>query len=69
MTAETTRALAWALNRSMVLAENEEAGTEDFKSAWDGNREQLMRMGRQIFSSLEYQGFTITAPETVSEED
>lgn len=69
MTAETTRAIAWALNRSMVLAENEEAGPEDIKSAWDENREQLVRTGRQILSSLEYQGFTITAPETISEED
>jgi hypothetical protein len=66
---QNARAIAWALNRVQVVEANPDASRDDIFAAWQDNKFEMMNQGRKILASLEKQGFTITAPETVSEED
>ena len=66
---QNARAIAWALNRVQVVEANPDASRDDIFAAWQDNKFEMMNQGRKILASLEKQGFTITAPETVSEEN
>lgn len=57
------------LSRIDVKLANPEATPEEVKAAWKEKRADYMKKSRRLLSALEKQGFTITAPEKVSEED
>jgi hypothetical protein len=56
------------LSRIDLKLANPEASPEQVKASWKENRADYMKKGRRLLSALEKQGFTITAPEKVSEE-
>jgi hypothetical protein len=66
---QNARAIAWALNRVQVVEANPDASRDDIVAAWQENKFEMIKQGRKILASLEKQGFTMTPPETVSEED
>lgn len=62
------RAIGRTLNRIDMKAANADVSAEEIKTAWQANRVDYMKRSRQLLNALEKQGFTITAPEAVSEE-